>query len=235
LAAARASFSYLQEAARAVIAGSHHALVTAPVNKAWIVRTGREFNGHTDYLSALAGVKAVMMLCGRTLRVVLVTVHIAHADVSRSLTTAGICKAARTTHTHLRRYHGLRRPKLVVAALNPHAGEAGLFGDEETRVIRPAVRRLCREGLRVEGPKAADSLFAAAATGEYDAVICMYHDQGLIALKLTDFGRAVNVSMGLPFIRTSPDHGTAYELTGSGRSDSGSMAEAILTAARMAG
>ncbi len=229
-----AAFAYLEEAAAAVKAGRFDGLVTGPVNKAWIARTGRDFHGHTDYLSDVWGGRAVMMLRGRVLRVVLVTVHIGIAEVPAALTAAKITRAAKVTAKHLALYEGLKKPRLAVAALNPHGGEAGMFGDEERRIIGPAVKRLARSGLRVEGPLAADSLFAAAAAGEYDAVICMYHDQGLIALKLTDFGRAVNVSMGLPFVRTSPDHGTAYELAGAGTCDAGSMTEAILLAARMA-
>jgi 4-hydroxythreonine-4-phosphate dehydrogenase len=143
--------------------------------------------------------------------------------------------AAEATIAHLRRYHGIAKPRLAVAALNPHAGEGGLFGDEESRVIAPAVRALARRKLGVFGPFSADTLFAAAAAGDYDAVLCMYHDQALIPLKLLEFGRAVNVSMGLPFIRTSPDHGTAYELAGTGKARADSMIEAILLAAEMAG
>lgn len=231
--AGRLAFSYLDVAAHAVAEGSFDGLVTAPINKRWVQASVPGFSGHTGYLSELAGREAVMMLCGRHLRVVLVTTHMAHRDVASALTASNIRRAAGTAAEHLVRYHGLRRPKLAVAALNPHGGEGGLFGDEESRVIAPAVRALERRGLDVHGPLPADTLFAAAIDGTYDAVICMYHDQALIPLKLVDFGRAVNVSMGLPFIRTSPDHGTAYELAGSGRADAGSMSEAILLAARM--
>lgn len=233
-AAGEAAFRYLDAAAKAVLDGGYAALVTAPINKLWMNRAGHDYDGHTGYLSELTGEHATMMLAGRKLRVVLVTTHIAIARVSKSLTKQGIVHAARATIAHLRRYHAIARPRLAVAALNPHAGEGGLFGDEEPRVIAPAVRALVAQKLRVFGPFPADTLFAAAAAGDYDAVLCMYHDQALIPLKLLEFGRAVNVSMGLPFIRTSPDHGTAYELAGTGRARPDSMIEAILLGAEMA-
>jgi 4-hydroxythreonine-4-phosphate dehydrogenase len=233
VAAGEAAFRYLEAAAGAALEGRCDALVTAPINKYWMQRAGHRYDGHTGYLSELAGAPATMMLAGRRLRVVLVTTHIAHAAVASALDTAGIRHAARAADAHLRRFHGLRRPRLAVAALNPHAGEGGLFGDEEKRVIAPAVRSLARSGLRVTGPLAADTVFAAAADGDYDAVVCMYHDQALIPLKLLEFGRAVNVSMRLPFIRTSPDHGTAYEIAGTGKARADSMAESILVAAAM--
>jgi len=231
--AGRAAFACVQAAARSVLAGDFDALVTAPVNKAWIAASGIRFDGHTGYLSRLCRRKAVMMLAGRRLRVVLVTEHLAHRAVAGRLTAHAIEYAAATTVEHLQTYERIRQPRLAVAALNPHAGENGLFGDEESRVIVPAVRALRRRRVRVEGPLAADTLFAAARDGAYDAVICMYHDQGLIPLKLLEFGRSVNISMGLPFVRTSPDHGTAYELAGTGRADDGSMLRALSVAAAM--
>ncbi len=229
-----AAFAYLDAAARAVLEGRYAALVTAPINKYWMNRAGHDYDGHTGYLSALCGARAVMMLAGRRLRVVLVTTHLAIADVPRALSAGAIEHAGRTTHEHLRRYWGVARPRLAMAALNPHAGEGGLFGDEEARVLVPAARRLRRRRISIEGPLAADTLFAAAVSGDYDAVLCMYHDQALIPLKLVEFGRAVNVSMGLPIIRTSPDHGTAYELAGRGTARADSMAAAIVAAAKMA-
>ncbi len=234
LSAGDAAFRYLDAAARAVAAGCYDGLATAPINKMWMNRAGHAFDGHTGYLSELSGASATMMLAGKRLRVVLATTHIAHSEVAEALTTTRIKAAATTASEHLQRFHGLRRPRLAVAALNPHGGEAGLFGDEEGRVIAPAVVALRRSGLQVQGPLPADTLFAAAAAGDYDAVVCMYHDQALIPLKLLDFGRAVNVTMGLPFIRTSPDHGTAYDLVGTGRAHAGSMADAIVMASMMA-
>ena len=232
--AGAAAFAFLDSAARAVLAGEHDGLVTAPINKFWMQRAGHDYDGHTGYLSELTGHKATMMLAGRELRVVLATTHIAHRDVARRLTSQAIVDAARSTVAHLKQYHGLKKPRLAVAALNPHAGEGGLFGDEEARIIVPALRQLKRSKLAIEGPLPADTLFATARTGYYDAVVCMYHDQALIPLKLLEFGRSVNVSMGLPLIRTSPDHGTAYDLAGTGEAKPESMIEAILAAARMA-
>jgi 4-hydroxythreonine-4-phosphate dehydrogenase len=232
--AGQAAFDALDRAARDVMAGTLDGLVTAPLSKYWIDRAGHHYDGHTGFLSELAGKDAVMMLAGRRLRVVLVTTHIALADVPTRLSARAIEKAARTAVEHLRLRHGLASPRLAVAALNPHAGEGGLFGDEEARLIAPAIKRLASRGLDVHGPLPADTLFAAAADGAYDAVICMYHDQALIPLKLLEFGRSVNISMGLPFIRTSPDHGTAYDIAGTGRADPGSMVAALRLAAAMA-
>ncbi|MFQ5478108.1 MAG: 4-hydroxythreonine-4-phosphate dehydrogenase PdxA [Candidatus Binatia bacterium] len=231
----RAAFRYLEAAARSTAAGRTRALVTAPINKLWLNRAGHRFDGHTEFLSELAGKPATMMLVGKRLRVVLVTTHLALADVPSSLSCDAIVGAASTTVSHLRRFHGIGRPRVAVAALNPHAGEGGMFGDEEERLIVPAVRRLNRSGIRARGPLPADTLFAAAAAGDYDAVVCMYHDQALIPIKLIDFGRAVNVSMGLPFIRTSPDHGTAYDIAGLGLADPASMVQALLLASYMVG
>lgn len=232
--AGEAAFSALDLAARGVLAGSYAGLVTAPLSKFWIDQAGHHYDGHTGYLSELAGQDAVMMLAGERLRVVLVTTHIALAEVPKQLKSANICKASRTVVEHLQRWQGIAAPRLAVAALNPHGGESGLFGDEEARLIEPAVQTLLAEGIEASGPLPADTLFAAAANGQYDAVICMYHDQALIPLKLLEFGRSVNVSMGLPFIRTSPDHGTAYDIAGSAAADPGSMVAAIRLAASMA-
>ncbi len=231
--AGEAAFRYLDAAARAVQLGQHDALVTAPINKQWLNQAGHRYDGHTGYLSQLAGKPATMMLVGRRLRVVLATTHVALCEVSGALDEGALVDKALTSSEHLRRFHGLDRPRMAVAALNPHGGEGGLFGDEENRVIAPAVRRMRRRGLDAIGPLPADTLFAQAAKGNYDVVLCMYHDQALIPLKLLDFGGAVNISMGLPFLRTSPDHGTAYDLAGSGEADAGSMAGAMLMAARM--
>lgn len=229
-----AAFRYLEAAARATASGSCDALATAPLNKYWLHEAGHHYDGHTEYLAELAGMPATMMLAGPRLRVVLVTTHVAHARVPSLLTTEKIVAAGRTTDVHLRRFAGLASPRLAVAALNPHAGEGGLFGDEEARIIAPAVARLRRGGIDAQGPFPADTLFAGAVAGNYDAVLCMYHDQALIPLKLVDFREAVNVSMGLPFLRTSPDHGTAYDLAGAGRASADSMVASILLAAAMA-
>ena len=232
--AGKAAFAALDVAARAVAAGQHAGLVTAPINKLSMQRAGHDYDGHTGYLSELTGRAATMMLAGRRLRVVLVTTHIALADVARRLSTHAIERAAISTVEHLRAVHGLATPRLAVTALTPHGGEGGLFGDEESRIIAPAVAALVRSGHLVSGPLPADTLFATAVAGNYDAVVCMYHDQALIPLKLTEFGRSVNISMGLPFIRTSPDHGTAHDIAWTGRARPDSMIEAILLAAKMA-
>ncbi len=230
----QAAFEYLDTAARAVVAGRQDALVTAPVNKMWMSRAGHDYDGHTGYLSELTGRRATMMLAGGRFRVVPVTTHLAHREVAAVLSKQLIVEAGRATARHLARYHGLARPRLAVAALNPHAGEGGLFGTEEADTIAPAVTALRRSRIDTAGPFAADTLFAAAKAGHYDAVLCMYHDQALIPLKLLEFGRAVNVSMGLPLLRTSPDHGTAYDIAGSGKADPGSMTEALVMATTMA-
>lgn len=229
-----AAYRYLEAAARATADGFCDALATAPLNKYWLHEAGHHYDGHTEYLAEVAGMPATMMLAGPRLRVVLVTTHVAIAKVPKILTTDRIVAAGRATALHLSRYGGVARPRLAVAALNPHGGEGGLFGDEEARIIEPAVAQLKREGIDATGPFPADTLFGAAVSGACDAVLCMYHDQALIPLKLIDFRQAVNVSMGLPFLRTSPDHGTAYDLAGSGRASADSMVASILLAASMA-
>lgn len=228
-----AAFRYFEAAAGATARGECDALATAPLNKLWMNRAGHRYDGHTEYLSEIGGRPATMMLAGPRLRVVLVTTHVAISSVPGLLTTDRIVEKGRVTAEHLRLYHGLKKPRLAVAALNPHAGESGLFGDEEGRVIAPAVARLRRAGIDAKGPFPADTMFAAVVAGHYDAALCMYHDQALIPLKLIDFQLGVNVSMGLPFLRTSPDHGTAYDLAGSGRASADSMEAAILLAASM--
>lgn len=231
-----ASYRYIETAARLAMAGAIDAIVTAPINKAWVTRAGFPISGHTELLRELTGAPEVrMMLAGDRLRVVLVTMHMALAAVPRALGVDGVARTIRIADEHLRRYHRLARPRIAVAGLNPHAGEGGLFGDEEARIIAPAVRRACRAGVCASGPHSADSLFVRAVNGEFDAVVAMYHDQGLIPLKLLHFHDGVNVTMGLPILRTSPDHGTAYDIAGRGDADPGSMVAALLLAARMAG
>jgi len=209
--------------------------VTAPINKALVTRAGFPISGHTELLQSLTGAREVrMMLAGARLRVVLVTTHIALGAVPAALSTRAITRTIIMAHEHLRRYHRLSRPRLAVAGLNPHAGEHGLFGSEEAVIIAPAIRRAAQAGASATGPHPADSLFFRAAAGEFDAVISMYHDQGLIPLKLLHFHDAVNVTLGLPIVRTSPDHGTAYDIAGRDIADPGSMAAALALAARMA-
>jgi 4-hydroxythreonine-4-phosphate dehydrogenase len=196
---------------------------------------GYPYAGHTEYLAALTNTAEVrMMLVGSSLRVVLVTTHLALAEVPRVLSVEGITTTIGLAQAHLARFHGLLCPRLAVAALNPHAGEGGIFGDEEVRIIAPAVRAAQQQGAVVEGPFPADSLFVRAVQGAYDGVICLYHDQGLIPLKLLSWEEGVNVTIGLPIIRTSPDHGTAYDIAGQGKADPTSMVAAISLAAEMA-
>jgi len=231
----RAAYQYVMTATRLAQSGALSAIVTAPINKALVTRAGFPISGHTELLAKVTGARDVrMMLAGSRLRVVLVTMHVALADVPKLLTVGSILRTIRVTDEHLRRYHRLRRPRIAVAGLNPHAGEGGLFGREEGTVIAPAVARARAAGIEAHGPLAADALFFHASQGAFDAVVAMYHDQGLIPLKLLHFHDGVNVTLGLPIVRTSPDHGTAYDIAGKGRADDGSMRAAIALAIEMA-
>ncbi|MEM1385424.1 MAG: 4-hydroxythreonine-4-phosphate dehydrogenase PdxA [Pseudomonadota bacterium] len=219
-----------------VQAGKAAAVVTNPINKLALKKgAGFAFPGHTEYLAHLAGApQAVMMLAGPSLRVVPVTIHIPLAEVPRQLTPALITETARITDQALRRDFGIAAPRLALTGLNPHAGEGGAMGREEIETIIPTIEALRAEGLSVTGPHPADTLFHAAARKHYDAALTMYHDQGLIPLKALDFDRGVNVTLGLPFIRTSPDHGTAYDIAGKGIADPTSLIEALNLAGRLA-
>jgi 4-hydroxythreonine-4-phosphate dehydrogenase len=229
-----ASLAYVEEAGRMVLAGQVEAIVTAPVSKEAITRSGIPFRGHTEFFAHLAGVREfVMMLAGERLRVALVTTHLALNEVSGLLKEEKILSVIEITGRGIRDYFGLPHPRIAVAAFNPHAGEGGLFGKEE-EIISRAVERARAVGWGVSGPWPADSLFHRVVRGEYDAVVCMYHDQGLIPLKLLHFDSAVNVTLGLPFIRTSVDHGVAFDIAGQGVASPRSMEEAIKMAAHMA-
>jgi 4-hydroxythreonine-4-phosphate dehydrogenase len=239
--AGQAQVSYLEAATRAVMAGETDALVTAPISKEWAGRAGFPFPGHTEYLADRAGVRDfAMMLAGPRLRVTVVTGHLAFAEVPAALSVEAIATTTVLTARALARDFGLRRPRVAVAGLNPHAGEAGKFGDEETRLVAPAIER-ARQRLRadgidaeVTGPHVPDVIFRQAAQGDQDGVVALYHDQGLIPIKLLHFDEAVNVTLGLPFVRTSPDHGTAYDIAGSGRARPDSFLCALDLAAQMA-
>jgi 4-hydroxythreonine-4-phosphate dehydrogenase len=217
------------------LAGTVNALVTAPLSKEALNAAGYSFPGHTELLASMTGAKnQVMLLAGPRLRVALVTTHLPLREVSTTLTTERIKRTIVITFQWLKRYMGVTDPKLAVAALNPHAGEGGLFGSEEEEIITPAIEECHQEGIVVDGPFPPDSLFFHAASGKYDAVVSMYHDQGLIPLKLLHFRDAVNITLGLPIIRTSVDHGTGYDIAGQGLADSTSLINAILMASKMA-
>jgi 4-hydroxythreonine-4-phosphate dehydrogenase len=220
----------VERAARLALAGLVDAVVTAPVEKHALHLAGFRYPGHTEWLAHLAGdVDVAMMLAAGPLRVVLVTTHVAFRDVPALLTTERVVRTGRVTAEHLRRWFGVGEPRLALCALNPHAGEQGLFGDEEARVLAPAAR-----ALGASGPLPADTVFVRALRGEFDAVLAPYHDVGMTAIKVAAFGQGVNVTLGLPFPRTSPDHGTALDIAGTGRADAGSMREAVALAARLA-
>lgn len=233
-AGGEASFRYVEAGIRLTLANALHGLVTAPISKAMWHAAGHAYPGHTELLADHTHTPEVrMMLVGSRLRVILVTTHLALAKVPAALTSDRIVQTVMMTAEHLTRFHGLSRPRLAVAGLNPHAGENGAFGDEESRIIAPAVRRASEAGLDVAGPFPADSVFIRAVRGEFDGVICLYHDQGLIPLKLLSWEDGVNVTIGLPIVRTSPDHGTAFDIAGQGKADPRSMQAAIALAVEM--
>jgi 4-hydroxythreonine-4-phosphate dehydrogenase len=233
-ASGTAVYRYIAEAAWLCLSGQVQAMATAPISKEALNRAGHPYPGHTELLAELSSTEEyVMMLAGDRLRVALVTIHEALADVPELVTFGRVLTTIRIVHRDVGRYFR-PNPRLAVLALNPHCGEGGLFGDEEERVIAPAVAVARQEGIDAVGPLSADTLFHFAAQGDYDAVVAMYHDQGLIPLKLLHFEDGVNVTLGLPIIRTSVDHGTAYDLAGSGRASAASMTAAIKLAAGMA-
>jgi 4-hydroxythreonine-4-phosphate dehydrogenase len=231
-----ASYGYVEAGVQLALRNALQGIVTAPISKAMWHAAGREYPGHTELLAALTHTPEVrMMLVGPRLRVILVTTHLALARVPAALSIERIEKTVLMTAAHLARFHGLPSPRLAVAGLNPHAGEAGAFGDEEGRIIAPAVQHLQAQhhSFIVGGPFPADTVFVRAVKGEFDGVICLYHDQGLIPLKLLSWEDGVNVTIGLPIVRTSPDHGTAFDIAGQGKADPRSMQAAIALAIKM--
>ena len=223
-ACGEAAYRYIKRSAELVLCGVADAMATAPINKSVLQLAGYRYPGHTELLAELTRTREVrMMLLGKRLRVILVTVHLPLMRVARELTRRRIRVTLELGHRTLRKYFGIRRPRLAVAALNPHGGEEGIFEKEAAR-----------EGICAAGPFPADSLFHRVAQGDFDAVVCMYHDQGLIPLKLLHFFDGAALTLGLPIIRTSVDHGTAYDIAGKDRADPSSMREAILLAARLA-
>jgi 4-hydroxythreonine-4-phosphate dehydrogenase len=230
-----ASVAFIRTAVRLAQTGCIDAIVTAPINKEAINLGGCHYPGHTELLTDLTDAQeAGMMIVGGGLKVMFVTTHVAVQKLSSILTKDGITKAIRLAHRALRDLFGIARPRIGVAALNPHAGEGGLFGEEERAVIKPAARRARASRIDASDPLPADTLFSKAVRGDYDAVVAMYHDQGLIPLKLVAFGHCVNLTVGLPIIRTSVDHGTAYDIAGKGVADPGSLIEAMTLAVRLA-
>ena len=232
--AGRAAYDAVVRAVDAAKQGDVQAIATAPINKEAFRLAGLEWNGHTDLLAHLTGAPHVaMMFHSDVLRVVLATVHIPLADVPKALTRAVMERTIALTARELPRFDKVA-PRIAVAGLNPHAGEHGLFGREDVDVIAPAIDACRARGVDVSGPFPADTVFVRAQRGEFDVVVACYHDQGLIPVKLLAFGRAVNVTLGLPIVRTSVDHGTAFDIAGKGVADPESMIAAVLLAARLA-
>ena len=225
---------WVVEGAKRCLAGELAALATAPITKELLHRAGYPFVGQTELLAHISHTKRfAMMLAGGPLRVALVTIHTPLRHVAKLITARKIVEVIELSDQICRRF-GVHRPRIAVAGLNPHAGEGGLLGDEERRIIAPAVKRAARRGIVVSGPHSADTLFYRAAHGEFDAIVAMYHDQGLGPLKLIAFDNGVNLTLGLPFVRTSPDHGTAPDIAGKGVARPDGMIAAINVAARLA-
>lgn len=233
--AGEASLLYIKEAVRFALEGRVAAIVTAPISKESIHLAGAKYPGHTEMLQELTGAKRVaMMFESGKFRVVLVTIHCALSDVPRLINEQKVFSTIELTYESLIKLFRIPKPRIVVSALNPHAGEGGAFGDEEGLHIIPAIEKARKAGINVTGPVPADTLFYYAAQGKWDAVIAMYHDQGLIPFKMLSFDDGVNVTLGLPIIRTSPDHGTAYDIAWRGKANPSSMISAIDVAVRLA-
>jgi 4-hydroxythreonine-4-phosphate dehydrogenase len=228
-AAGRLAGLAVERAGALALSGAVQGIVTAPLDKAALLAGGYADPGHTEMLARLAGRPVAMMLASSRLRVVLATTHIALRDVPAAVTEEAILTAAEVTRDGLRRWFGIAEPRIALCALNPHAGDHGRFGSEDDDLLAPAARR-----AGIAGPFPADTVFVRALRGEFDAVIAPYHDVGMTAIKVASFGEAVNVTLGLPFPRTSPDHGTALDIAGQGIADPGSMVQSILLAAGIA-
>jgi 4-hydroxythreonine-4-phosphate dehydrogenase len=239
--AGRVAGSAIEHAVALALAGDVGAIVTAPIDKAALHAAGYPYPGHTEMLAALSGTPVVgMMMCaeetrlGGPLRVVLATTHLPLARVPAALTRELLIDQAALTAASLQDHWGISAPRLAICAFNPHASDNGLFGDEEARILAPAIEELRRRGITAAGPIPADTVFTRALRGEFDAVIAPYHDVGMAAFKTASFGQGVNVTLGLPFPRTSPDHGTALDIAGTGAADPSSMIEAIDLAVKLA-
>jgi 4-hydroxythreonine-4-phosphate dehydrogenase len=233
---AKAVIASIERAAALCLSGAVAGMVTNPINKAALYDAGFGHPGHTEFLAALTNAEGrqIMMLASPELRVVPVTVHASLRNSIAMLTTEAIVAAAQTTAAALQRDFGIARPRLAIAGLNPHAGEQGALGEEESTIIGPAIDALRADGIDVSGPWPPDTMFTAKARSRYHAAICMYHDQALIPLKTLDMDRGVNVTLGLPIVRTSPDHGTAYDIAGKGIANPASLIAAIELAAALA-
>lgn len=218
----------IERAVALALAGEVSGIVTAPIDKAAFLAGGYDFPGHTEMLAALTSSRVAMMLASDRLRVVLATTHIALRDVPAAVTREAILQAAAVTRDGLQRWYGIAEPRIALCALNPHAGDGGRFGREDDLLLAPVARE-----AGISGPYPADTVFVRAMRGAFDAVIAPYHDVGMTAIKVASFGHAVNVTLGLPFPRTSPDHGTALDIAGQGIADAGSMIEAITQCARI--
>ena len=227
--AGRLAGSAIEDAASLALSGDVEGIVTAPIDKAALLAGGYDYPGHTEMLAEIAGVPVAMMLASDRLRVVLVTTHIALRDVVERLTADAIVESAEITRRGLRDWYGIAEPRIALCALNPHAGDAGRFGSEDEELLAPAARK-----AGVEGPFPADTVFVRAMRGAFDAVLAPYHDVGMTAIKVASFGSAVNVTLGLPFPRTSPDHGTALDIAGKGVADPSSFIQATLECSRIA-
>jgi 4-hydroxythreonine-4-phosphate dehydrogenase len=233
--AGRAAYETIVRAVRDAESGGIQGIATAPINKEALALAGLPWRGHTEMLAELTHARRVaMMFWSEKLRVILATIHIPLASVPAALTVESVTDIIELTHHELPRF-GIRRPRIALAGLNPHAGEHGVLGREETDVLEPAVARNAKAGIDISGPFPGDTIFLRAMRGEFDAVIACYHDQGLIPVKMAAFGQAVNVTLGLPIIRTSVDHGTAFDIAGKDIADPESMVQAVLLAAKLAG
>ncbi|MCU0723073.1 MAG: 4-hydroxythreonine-4-phosphate dehydrogenase PdxA [Planctomycetes bacterium] len=230
----RLSFEAFAKACELAKSGVLDAVVTAPINKTSWKLAGVEYVGHTDYLSRAAGRKALMMMVGGRLRVTLVTVHVPLREAIESLTKERIVETVEATNSALIGMFGIDRPRIAVAGLNPHSGEEGLLGREEEAIIAPAVREAVARGIHAEGPMVPDVVFRLGSAGRYDAVVAMYHDQGLIPVKIIAFEEVVNITAGIPIVRTSPGHGTAFDIAGKGLAKPDGFAAAIRMAAAIA-
>ena len=235
VATGRAMALYIEEAVRLIDDGTLAGMVTCPIAKSALNLAGYQYPGHTEMLADLCGSDDyAMMMAGKRLRVTLVTIHVGLAQVAGLLSQEKIVRLIEITARSLRNDFGLENPRLAVAGLNPHAGEGGMFGDEDERVIAPALARARADGWQVDGVFPPDTVFNRAAAGQYDAVVCMYHDQGLIPFKLLHFEDGVNVTLGLPIVRTSVDHGTAYDIAGQGKASAASLVAAFDLAGKIA-